>query len=49
MVAEGKGKKCGEPALRAVVLGTQDKAVSVREAGNALLAELVKVRGVGLF
>jgi hypothetical protein len=46
-VSKGEGKKCGEPALRAVLLGTQDKAANVREAGNALLAELVKVRGGG--
>lgn len=42
-IADGKGSKCVDFTLRAVALGTQDKAASVREAGNTLFAELIKV------
>lgn len=43
MVSEGHASKAGDVAMRAVLLGTSDKAVGVREAGSALLQELGKV------
>lgn len=41
VVAEGKGKKGVDPALRAAAVGMADKAVGVRDAGAALLNELL--------
>ena len=40
-MAEGKGKKGADPALRAAAVGMADKAVAVRDAGAALLNELL--------
>lgn len=45
VVAEGNGKKGVDSALRAAALGCADKAVSVREAGSALLTELATQLG----
>ncbi|PRW20522.1 microtubule associated isoform A [Chlorella sorokiniana] len=41
VVAEGKGKKGADAALRAAAVGMADKAVGVRDAGAALLNELL--------
>lgn len=45
VVAEGKGKKGADAALRAAGLGMADKAVGVREAGSALLTEMLAQLG----
>ncbi|KAL4424717.1 hypothetical protein ABPG77_000060 [Micractinium sp. CCAP 211/92] len=45
VVAEGKGKKGADAALRAAGLGMADKAVGVREAGSALLTEMLSQLG----
>lgn len=44
-VAEGKGKKGADAALRAAGLGMADKAVGVRDAGSALLQEMMSQLG----
>lgn len=45
VVAEGKGTKGVDAALRAAGLGMADKAASVREAGSALLQEMLSQLG----
>ena len=45
MAAEGKARRALDSALKAAAAGAQDKAVNVREAANALVAELVASAG----